>query len=302
MEWNTGNYEYSERATLIWTMLPFDVSKPVIGMLHLPPLPGSPGQRSEMEEIREWMLRDADALVSGGVDGLMLENFGDTPFYPGHVPAHTVAAMAVLARDVKARFAVPLGINVLRNDGVSALGIAAAAGAAYIRINVFTGARLTDQGIVQAEAHEVMRLRALLAAPVQVFADVAVKHSAPLGPRNLEDEIEDTIHRAHADAIIVSGAGTGKQTSLDDLRCARAAAGGTPILVGSGADTAGLRGSAGLRGRVDRGHGVQAGRRDGESRGRGAGAGVHAGGGGGEISGNFTAGRGGAETGVAEDK
>ena len=221
-------------------MLPFAVSKPVIGMLHLPALPGSPGQRSDMDEIREWVVRDAETLVAGGVDGLMLENFGDTPFYPARVPAHTVAAMAVLARDVRTRFDVPLGINVLRNDGLSALAIAAAVGAAYIRINVFTGARLTDQGIVQAEAHEVMRLRALLAAPVQVFADVAVKHSVPLGARNLEDEIEDTIHRAHADAIVVSGSGTGKQTSLDDLRCARAAAGATPVLVGSGARIAEL--------------------------------------------------------------
>ena len=221
-------------------MLPFEVSKPVIGMLHLPPLPGSPGQRSDIDEVREWMLADAEALAAGGVDGLMLENFGDTPFYPGRVPAHTVAAMAVLARDLRARFDLPLGINVLRNDGLSALGIATAVGAAFIRINVFTGARLTDQGIVQGEAHEVMRLRALLAAPVQVFADVAVKHSAALGERNLEDEIEDTLHRAHADAVIVSGTGTGKQTAIDDLRCARAAAGTSPVLVGSGADPANL--------------------------------------------------------------
>lgn len=221
-------------------MLPFPVSKPVIGMLHLPALPGAPFQQGDLDEAREWMLRDADTLVGGGVDGLMLENFGDTPFYPGRVPAETVAAMAVLARDVRTRFDLPLGINVLRNDGVSAMAIAAAVGAAYIRVNVFTGARLTDQGVVESEAYAVMRLRASLAAPVQVFADVAVKHSAALAARELEDEVEDTVHRAHADALIVSGAGTGKQTPLDVLRRAHAAAAGTPVLIGSGADTSQL--------------------------------------------------------------
>jgi uncharacterized protein len=214
---------------------PFAVARPVIGMLHLPALPGSPLANLGLDEIREWMLGDAGALAEGGVDGLMLENFGDTPFYPGRVPAHTVAAMAVLAREVKARFPLPLGINLLRNDGPGALAVASASGAEFIRVNVFTGARLTDQGIIQGEAHEVLRLRRLLGSPVRIFADVAVKHSAPLAPRALEDEVEDTVRRALADAIIVSGAGTGKSTDPEDLRRAKAAAGDTPVLVGSGA-------------------------------------------------------------------
>src|SRR5262249_10922796 len=130
---------------------------------------------------------------------------------------------------------MPLGINLLRNDGLGALAVAAAAGADFIRINVFTGARLTDQGIVQGEAHEVLRLRRQLGCPVRIFADVAVKHSAPLAPRSLEEEIEDTIHRAHADAIIVSGAGTGRPTDIEEVRRAKAPAGNTPVLVGSGA-------------------------------------------------------------------
>jgi len=216
--------------------LPFASPRPVIGMLHLPALPGSPRASLGLDAIREWMLRDAEALAAGGVDGLMLENFGDTPFYPGRVPAHTVAAMAVLAREVKARFPLPLGINLLRNDGPGALAVAASTGAGFVRVNVFTGARLTDQGIIQGEAHEVLRLRRLLGCAVQIFADVAVKHSVPLGPRTLEDEVEDTVRRAHADAIIVSGSGTGKVTDPEHLRCAREAAGGAPVLAGSGAE------------------------------------------------------------------
>src|SRR5258707_10841752 len=98
-------------------MQTFAVDKPVIGMIHLPPLPGSPAHRLAMDDIRDLMLRDAEALAAGGVDGLMLENFGDAPFYPGRVPPHTVAAIAVLANEVRERFPLPLGINVLRNDG-----------------------------------------------------------------------------------------------------------------------------------------------------------------------------------------
>ena len=207
-------------------------------MLHLPALPGAPGSRLTLEEIRTFVLRDTEALAGGGVDGLIVENFGDTPFYPGRVPPSTVASMAVLAREVKSRIALPLGVNVLRNDGLAALAVAAAAGAEFIRINVYTGARLTDQGIIQGEAHEVMRCRRALGGAVRIFADVAVKHSAPLGIRDLADEVEDTVRRGMADAVIVSGSATGRQTRLEDLRMARDAAGGAPVFAGSGVSAA----------------------------------------------------------------
>src|SRR5439155_25276547 len=102
------------------------VKKPVIGMLHLLPLPGSPAYGGNVEAIRSVMLRDAEALAAGGVHGLMMENFGDTPFYPGRVPGYVVAQMTAMACEVKKRFSLPLGINVLRNDGLSALAVAAA--------------------------------------------------------------------------------------------------------------------------------------------------------------------------------
>lgn len=212
----------------------FKMDNPVIGALHLPALPGSPENQQSLSQIHGWLLRDAEALASGGVDGFILENFGDAPFYPSRVPPHTVAFMTRLGRDVKTTFALPLGVNVLRNDAASALAIASAIGAEFIRVNVYTGARVTDQGIIQGEAHEILRYRKLLESPVKVFADVAVKHSAPLGVRDLSDEVEDTIARGKADAIIVSGTGTGKHTRLEDVKIAREAAGRTPVLVGSG--------------------------------------------------------------------
>jgi membrane complex biogenesis BtpA family protein len=212
----------------------FKVEKPVIGMVHLPPLPGSPENRSELNAIRQTVLRDAEALVSGGVDGLMVENFGDVPFYSTKVPPHTVAFMTVLGREIAAAYPLPLGINVLRNDARSALAIASAIGAAFIRVNIYTGARLTDQGIIQGEAFRLLRYRKLLGSSVKVFADVAVKHSAALASYNLADEVKDTVLRGRADAIIVSGSATGRETHLEDVKIAKAAAMGSPVLVGSG--------------------------------------------------------------------
>jgi hypothetical protein len=181
------------------------------------------------------VLRDAETLVEAGIDGLMLENFHDTPFYPGSVPPETIAEMTTVAVAVRSRFDVPLGINMLRNDGRAALAVAAAAGAQLIRVNVLCGARLTDQGIVHGIAHDLLRDRVRLGAEsIKILADVDVKHSAPLAPRPLEDEIDDVVHRGKADALVVSGAATGRPTHLEDAQRAKAAAGHVPVFVGSG--------------------------------------------------------------------
>ena len=212
----------------------------IIGMLHLRPLPGAPRFDGRLDRVRDELLRDADALAEGGVDGLMMENFGDAPFYPARVPAHVVAHMTALACAVRQRAPqLPLGINVLRNDGRGALAVAHACGASFIRVNVLCGARVADQGILHGMAHDLMRDRAALGAAagaIRVFADVDVKHSAPLGAsRALADEVDDTIARGLADGVIVSGAGTGKGTEPQHVAAVRAAAAGRAVvLVGSG--------------------------------------------------------------------
>jgi uncharacterized protein len=207
-------------------------------MLHLPPLPGSPRHlpSTTSHRLRDAVLEDAHGLADGGVHGMMIENFGDVPFHTGRVPAHVVAHMTALAAAVRERFPdLPLGINVLRNDGVSAIAIASAVGAAFIRVNVLCGARLTDQGVLQGIAHEVMRVRTLLGAQhVKVLADIDVKHSVPLAPVPLEDEVEDTLRRGLADGLIVSGRGTGKPTDVAHVQRVKAAAGHAPVFVGSG--------------------------------------------------------------------
>lgn len=214
---------------------------PLIGMLHAPPLPGSPDFQGDFAAIRHSILRDAETLLEGGVDGLMLENYGDSPFYPDRVPAITVAAMTSLASDLVWRFDVPLGINVLRNDGQSALAVAMASGASFIRVNVLCGARVADQGLLHAIAHDLLRDRANLRAnSIKIWADVDVKHSAALAHRSLRDEVRDLIERGKCDAVIVSGTATGQPIEEMTLRDVKLAAGTTPVLVGSGVDVDGV--------------------------------------------------------------
>ena len=211
------------------------IKVPVVGMLHSPPLPGSAGYRGDFDAIVQFVLQDAQSLRDGGVDGLMLENFGDTPFFPDRVPAITVAAMTALATAVRRQVDLPLGINVLRNDGRSALAVAAVCGAAFIRVNVLCGARVTDQGLLQGIAHDLLRERAALGCQhIRILADVDVKHSAPLAPRPIDVETRDLVHRAHADGIIVSGQATGHPTDAGTLVEVRNAAAPIPVFVGSG--------------------------------------------------------------------
>jgi membrane complex biogenesis BtpA family protein len=213
----------------------FAAPKPIIGMLHMPPLAGSPRYGGSFAAVRDFVLRDLDALASGGVHGLLLENFGDAPFYPDRVPALVVAQMTALASEVRRRTDLPLGINVLRNDGRSALAVAFASGAQFIRVNILCGARVTDQGIIQGIAHDLLRDRVQLGATeIRIFADVNVKHSAPLAARPLADEVQDTLERGGADALIVSGSATGKATDLTELDAVRVAVVSAPILIGSG--------------------------------------------------------------------
>jgi membrane complex biogenesis BtpA family protein len=209
---------------------------PIIGVLHVPALPGSPKNTLDFSAIVDWVLTDADALSRGGVNALILENFGDVPFYPRRVPPHTIAFMTALGREVKRNFKLPLGINVLRNDAESAIAIASAVPAEFIRVNVHTGARVTDQGLIEGTAHETLRYRKLLSADVLIFADADVKHSAPVAPRDMQIEVEELASRGCADAVIVTGVATGQTTSLRDLQAAKDAAGPVPVFAGSGVD------------------------------------------------------------------
>jgi membrane complex biogenesis BtpA family protein len=207
----------------------------LVGMVHLAPLPGSPRYGGSMDAVVAAAVEDATALARAGFPALCVENFGDVPFYADRVPPETVAAMTVAVSEVRRATGLPIGVNVLRNDALSALGIAAAVGAAFIRVNVLTGVMYTDQGPIVGRAAEIARARAAFAPGVEVWADVMVKHATPPSGLDATVQARDTVERGLADAVIVSGSGTGEPVDLDLGRTVRRAVPETPIVIGSGA-------------------------------------------------------------------
>ncbi|ELY86515.1 photosystem I assembly BtpA [Natrialba hulunbeirensis JCM 10989] len=234
----------------------FDRERPLIGMVHLPALPGAPEFGGDRDALHERARTDATQLESGGIDAIMLENFGDVPFYPETVPPHVVADMTAIANTVADAVDVPVGINVLRNDAEAALSIAAAVDADFIRTNVHVGTAATDQGVLEGRAHETVRLRERIAPDVAILADVHVKHATPVGEASIEQAALETVERGKADGVIVTGSGTGSETALEDVERVAAERSAhdlqTPVFVGSGvtADTVGDCFAAGADGAI----------------------------------------------------
>ncbi len=216
---------------------------PLVGMVHLAPLPGSPRFGGSIDAVIEAAAADAATLTAAGFPAVMVENFGDAPFFPEGVGPETVAAMTRAVSAVAA-VAPTVGVNVLRNDALAALGIAAATGASMIRVNVLSGTMTTDQGVITGRAAELARARVVLAPAVQVWADVMVKHAVPPAGLTLEQAAVDTWERSGADALIVSGAGTGRAVDPDHVCRVRAVVPEAPLLLGSGVTPQDLPGYA----------------------------------------------------------
>jgi membrane complex biogenesis BtpA family protein len=208
----------------------FTVEKPLVGVLHLLPLAGSVRYRSRGPgPIVDAALRDLYALESGGVDAVLIENLSDAPFAKV-APRETIAMMAVVVDRLAGKASVPIGVNVLRNDGLAAMSIAAATGATFIRVNVFAGVAFTDQGVIEGQARDLQWLKRDLGAETKILVDVHVKHAAHL--TKLEEAAIDAA-RNGPDALIVSGIGTGRRTDPDDLQRVSSAV-DLPVFVGSG--------------------------------------------------------------------
>ncbi len=225
----------------------------LIGVLHLPALPGAPSASPGLAAVVERAVADARVLWEGGIQRAILENLGDAPFTGGAVGPEVVAFLTRAALAV--RSAVPgldLGINVLRNDALSAMAIAAAVEASFVRVNVLAGASWTDQGLVQGMARDVLLLRRRLrqdgVGPIQIAADIGVKHAVPAGETDLSRLAHDTAGRGGADVLIVTGNATGAPASLADIQAVRRGAPTQPLWVGSGVTAASL---GALVGQVD---------------------------------------------------
>lgn len=212
----------------------------LIGVIHLKPLPGSPHYNRNFDSIEQSMINDVNSYLDGNVDAIILENYYDIPFFKDSVPPEVVASMTRLSHVAKSIIneRAMLGINILRNANIDAMAVARIVDADFIRVNVLTGAMLTDQGIIETNAANLLRYRESLSInskKIEIIADVQVKHAVPLAERSLAAEIKDTIHRSCAEGVIISGKATGDPPSLEKLKEAYEIVNReVPLLIGSG--------------------------------------------------------------------
>lgn len=211
----------------------FNQSFPIIGCVHLKPLPGSPGYGGNIESIYEQAVHEAKMYNSLGCHGVIIENFGDAPFYPDRVPPISNSVMSVATSLIANEINIPIGINVLRNDAQTALSIATACQVDFIRINIHMHAMLTDQGIIEGKSYDTIRLKKQLNSKALIWADIQVKHAAPLAKISLEQATKDLVDRGQADGLIVSGSGTGTPTDHQQLKMVKAHS-SVPVIIGSG--------------------------------------------------------------------
>jgi len=207
--------------------------KLIIGMIHMPPLPGAPNNSNSMDELLEYARNEARTLEEAGVWACTVENLGDYPFFKEEVPPVTVSAMTLIAREVRKSSSLIVGVNVLRNACYQALSIAHIADAQFIRCNVLNGAYATDQGIVEGRGAQVLRLRKELGSKVQIFADVHVKHAYPLYNVPVEVAAQDLAERGGADAVIVSGPRSPVPPEIERVKKVKEVV-RKPVLIGSG--------------------------------------------------------------------
>ncbi len=216
----------------------FRQPKVAIGVIHLMPLPGSPGYGGNLESVVERGVNEARMLEEAGFGGLIVENFGDIPFLKDRVDAVTIASMAIATRQIADAVTIPVGVNVLRNDYQAALAVASVSNSAFIRLNVLVGGYITPEGIVEGRPGEVHRLRQMLNPGILIFADVMVKHAYRIGDTEIDEDALDVAERGKADCLIITGRRTGSPPAPEDLKRVRVKLEEShiemPLLVGSG--------------------------------------------------------------------
>lgn len=220
---------------------PFPVAKPVVGMIHVAALPGTPAGRKPLNQIVERAAREAKVYRSAGVHGLMIENMHDTPYLKGGVGPEITAAMTAVARAVKAEASLPVGIQILAGANREALAVAMAAGLDFVRAEGFAFAHVADEGLIESCAARLLRYRGEIGAEtVRVWADVKKKHSSHAITSDVG--IGSTAHAVEfmrGEAVIVTGSFTGDAASLHELEEVKNAV-SLPVLLGSGVTTENL--------------------------------------------------------------
>ncbi|MBI5727426.1 MAG: BtpA/SgcQ family protein [Ignavibacteriales bacterium] len=213
----------------------FDLEKPVIGMIHLDALPGTPKFKGSVNEIIVKALREASDYKKLGIPVLMIENMHDVPYVNRVSGPEITAVMSIILYEIKKQSGLPTGIQILAGANIQALGAAKAAGADFIRAEGFVFAHVADEGIFSSDAGEILRYRKSIEADkVLVFTDIKKKHSSHA--ITADTDIAETAKAAEfflSDGVIVTGSSTGSQPSVEEMRNVKSAV-NIPVLAGSG--------------------------------------------------------------------
>lgn len=213
----------------------FTPPKTVIGMIHVLPLMGTPAYQNHPEAILVQALKEAEIYQRAGIDALMLENMHDLPYLNREVGPEIVAQMSILAHEIKKQTKLPCGIQILAGANQAALAVAAAARLEFIRAEGFVFSHIADEGQMDACAGALLRYRKMLEAQqILLLTDIKKKHSAHAITADVD--IVETAQAAaffRSDGLILTGAATGKEADLNEVRAVKAAV-DLPVLVGSG--------------------------------------------------------------------
>ena len=223
------------------TLMPlFDVgAKALVGMVHLPPLPGSAGYMGQpFEQIVELAVRDARALHDAGFRAAIIQNTHDMPATADAAP-ETIAFLAAVGWEIRRTLDLAVGVNVLKNDAAGALAVAAAIGAPFVRLKVYVGAMLGAEGVLEPAAPTALRTRQRLGTSTEIWADLFDRTSVPLVPQPLEQVAEWATKFGGAAVLIVTGSDW--QATLQMVATARRGSPATPIAIGGGVTQANVR-------------------------------------------------------------
>jgi len=213
----------------------FGIEKPIIGMIHVDALPGTPRSRLTVQQIINKALEDALTYVNAGIDAIAVENMHDVPYLNKSVGPEITAAMSLIAYEVKKATQLPCGIQILAAANREAIAVAHASNLDFIRAEGFVFSHVADEGFMDSCAGEILRYRKQIGAEkVLVFTDIKKKHSSHSITADVS--IEDTAKAAEyflSDGVIVTGVATGAEASIEEIRVTKSAV-KIPVLVGSG--------------------------------------------------------------------
>jgi uncharacterized protein len=213
----------------------FLATKPVVGVIHVGALPGTPRNAKSVSQLVDVARNEARLYREGGVDAVYIENMHDVPYLRGAVGPEIVAAMTLIGSEVKAQCGLPVGIQILAGANLEAMAVAHAAGLDFIRAEGYAYAHVADEGLIQSSAAGLLRYRRMIGAEkVQVWTDVKKKHSAHAITADVSlGETAETVEFMGAECVIVTGSATGKSPMIADVLEAKSHC-NLPVVLGSG--------------------------------------------------------------------